>query len=87
MYQLWEDTAKELQGEEHVKRMENAGLGGEDFSFFAEQVPGIYYWLGSRTPGTKSLPVHNEHYCPDTDCFLVGERVMVNMALKYLAGY
>ena len=87
MYQLWEDTSKELQGEEHVKRMENAGLGGEDFSFFAEQVPGIYYWLGSRTPGGKSLPVHNEHYCPDTDCFAVGERVMVNMALKYLAGY
>ena len=85
MYQLWEETSKELLGEDKVKRMENAGLGGEDFSFFAEKVPGIYYWLGCRFPGEKSLPVHNEKFQPDTDSFITGQRVMVTMALKYLS--
>ncbi len=85
MYQLWKETAAELLGEENAKRQENAELGGEDFSFFAEQVPGLYYWLGSRVPGGERVPVHNEKYKPDTDSFIVGERVMINMALKYLA--
>ena len=85
MYALWKETADELLGEENAKRQETAELGGEDFSFFAEQVPGIYYWLGSRVPGGAKAPVHNEKFKPDTDSFLVGERVMVTMALKYLA--
>ncbi len=85
LYQLWKETADELLGEENVKRQENADLGGEDFSFFAAQVPGIYYWLGCRFPDGKTLPVHNEKFQPNTDSFAVGQRVMLTTALKYLA--
>ena len=85
MYTLWKETAEELLGEDNVHLIENAGLGGEDFSFFAEQVPGIFFHLGCRTEGGKNAPAHNECFMPNTDGFVTGQRVMITTALKYLA--
>ena len=85
MYALWKETAEELLGEDNVKLIANAGLGGEDFSFFAEQVPGVFFHLGCKTEGGKNAPAHNEGFMPNTDGFVTGQRVMVTTALKYLA--
>ena len=85
LYDLWKETADELLGEENVKRQKNADLGGEDFSFFAAQVPGFYYWLGSCPYDGKKVPAHNEKFKANTDSFIIGQRVMLTTALKYLA--
>ena len=85
MYQLFKETAGELLGADHVHLIESASLGGEDFSFFAEQVPGIFFHLGCRFPDEKPAPAHNEKFKPNPDGFVDGQRVMITTALNYLA--
>lgn len=53
--------------------------GAEDFSFFAEQVPGVYYWLGIRQPGTTmsdAAPNHSPQFRIDESALPVGVRAM-----------
>ena len=85
MYELWKETAGEVLGEDNVKRVEKQGLGGEDFCFFAEAVPGVFYRLGCGFEGVPAMAVHNEKFYPNMDALQVGQRVMVTTALKYLA--
>ena len=85
MYELWKETAGEVLGEENVKLVEKQGLGGEDFCFFAEKVPGVFYRLGCEWADKEKMSVHNEKFYPNPDAFQVGQRVMLTTALKYLA--
>ena len=52
---------------EHSTRM-----GGEDFSFFLERVPGAFIWLGTRNPGQGIV---YDHHHP---CFDINEAAMAN---------
>ena len=85
MYELWKETAGEVLGEENVKLVEKQGLGGEDFCFFAEKAPGVFYRLGCEWADKEKMSVHNEKFYPNPDAFQVGQRVMLATALKYLA--
>ena len=85
MYELWKETAGEVLGQENVKLVERQGLGGEDFCFFAEKVPGVFYRLGCCFEGVPAMAVHNEKFYPNIDALQVGQRVMLTTALKYLA--
>ena len=42
----------------------NAVTGAEDFSFFQEKVPGVYFFLGGRNPDTaaEDAPAHHTPY-------------------------
>jgi len=85
MYDLWKETAGEVLGEENVKLVDKQGMGGEDFCFFAEKAPGVFYRLGCAWPDKATMSVHNEKFYPNPDAFQVGQRVMLTTALKYLA--
>ena len=78
-------TASEIIGEENIEIKPAPGLGGEDFSFFAEKVPGAFYRMGCHTEGTPIWPAHNEHMVVDPACFPIGMQIMVESALNYLA--
>ena len=58
---------------------------GEDFSFFAHEVPGTLYWLGARKPGSPFYPLHSDHFAPDEAAMKTGMQVMLSSALSYLA--
>lgn len=66
---------------------ERSGMGGEDFSFFGNERPSAFYWLGCR-PGTlpfsESMPLHNPGFSPDPAAMPVGMRIMTESALRYL---
>lgn len=84
MVELVCETAVELVGKEKLKIPVDVGMGGEDFSFFAEKVPGVFYRTGCHKPGAPNWPAHNEHFVVDPACFPVGMQVMVTSALKFL---
>ena len=86
MAELVAAVGTELLGEENVIWLEHAGMGGEDFSFYAEQVPGIFYRLGCGKAGTPHYPLHNPNFVPDESSLKVGMSVMVASALRYLNG-
>ena len=61
-------------------------MGGEDFSFYLEQVPGAMVRLGTGTPGTDvKHDLHQSSFDVDERAIGYGVRVMVHTALAALA--
>lgn len=58
----------------------------EDFSYFANEIPGFYYRLGTQKPGTTSGNHHTPTFQADDSALPVGIRVMSNLILDYLRG-
>ena len=61
-------------------------MGGEDFSFYLEHVPGAMIRLGTGTPGSDvKHDLHQSGFDVDERCIGYGVRVMVHTALAALA--
>jgi amidohydrolase len=61
-------------------------MGGEDFAYFAQQVPGFYFRLGVVAPGTTSGGLHTPTFRADDGAVPVGMRAMSGLVLAYLTG-
>jgi amidohydrolase len=59
----------------------------EDFSEFAKKVPGMFFFLGSSTPGKEktAAPNHSPSFEIDEASLAVGARAMTALALDFLA--
>jgi amidohydrolase len=57
---------------------------GEDFAFFSNIVPGLYYRLGVRAPGTESGELHTPEMTAADGAISVGIRAMTTLLLEYL---
>lgn len=55
-------------------------LGGEDFSWMLQQVPGALARLGVRTPGQTCPDIHQPTFRVDERCIGVGLRVLAELA-------
>ena len=60
------DVASTLVGEENVRRNMTPSMGGEDFSFMLQAVPGAYLRVGQGVQNEKGgigpYPLHNSRY-------------------------
>ncbi len=72
-------------GADNVEELDPT-MGGEDFAYFANQVPGFYFRLGMVKPGTTSGGHHTPTFAADDGSVPVGMRVMANLLLDYLRG-
>jgi amidohydrolase len=62
----------------------------EDFSRFQEQVPGLFVFLGVTPEGqdlTQVAQNHSPRFFADERALPVGVRLLVNLAVDYLAGH
>jgi amidohydrolase len=73
-------------GKERVTRIPPA-MGSEDFSFFANEVPGFFYRLGQVKPGTTSGDHHTPTFLADDSSIQVGIKVMSYVIVDYLSGH
>lgn len=71
-------------GADRVKVVEPS-MAGEDFAYFANEVPGFYYRLGVVKPGTTSGGLHTPTFRADDSAVPVGMRVMARLLVDYLA--
>jgi hippurate hydrolase len=55
-------AAARVLGEGKVIRERRPGMGGEDFSFMAQRVPGCFVRIGQAEGERGSTPVHNPRY-------------------------
>jgi len=77
-------TIQGVAGKENVL-LSKATTGGEDFSYFQEVVPGFYFFLGGKTPGSKeAAPHHTPDFYIDESGLLLGVKVMSQLTLDYL---
>ena len=72
-------------GAERVVEAE-ISMGGEDFAFYLDQVPGAMIRLGTGVPGSdEKHDLHQGDFDVDESCIGYGVRVMVHTALAALA--
>ncbi|MDO9508570.1 MAG: amidohydrolase [Thermovirgaceae bacterium] len=59
----------------------------EDFSYYQEQIPGLFFFLGSGNAGKGTdHPHHSPHFNVDDDVLVEGVALLAGFALDYLAG-
>jgi amidohydrolase len=57
-------------------------LGGEDFAWYLQHVPGAMARLGVRLPGLDSAPdLHTPEFVPDEDAIAIGTTILTAAAL------
>ncbi|MEO6259042.1 MAG: amidohydrolase [Thermoanaerobaculia bacterium] len=69
-------------------RVVNPTLGAEDFSFFQQKVPGLFFWVGTRpkTQTAEEAPSnHSPKFFVDESGLLLGVRAMSHVAVDYLS--
>lgn len=66
-------AAMKVVGEEQVHAMKIANMGGEDFSFYLQEVPGCYVRFGAQIDG-KAYPAHSSSFVFDEECLLIGAK-------------
>jgi amidohydrolase len=79
-------TLNRVNGEENVNFM-NAITGAEDFSFFQEKVPGMYFFIGGAKKGTDpnlAAPHHTPDFYVDDSAMVTGLKSMTSLTLDYL---
>lgn len=67
----------------------NLGAASEDFSVFAKEVPGLYFFLGVTPHGqdpAKAAPNHNPGFIVDDSALVVGARALATLAVDFLTG-
>jgi amidohydrolase len=79
-----EEAVLEELGEGSLVLAEQS-LGGEDFSWMLEKVPGAMLRLGTRAPGGHSYDLHQSDFTVDERCIGIGARVLAAVALRDLA--
>ncbi len=73
-------------GEDNV-RVSKAITGAEDFSYYAMEVPGLFFFLGGRPKDVSALdaaPHHTPDFYIDESGLLLGVKSLTNLALDYM---
>ena len=74
-----------VAGSENVQEMD-AVTGSEDFSFFADKVPALFFYLGGMTPGTDPKTTgahHTPDFIIDESGMKTGIKAFCNLVLDY----
>ncbi len=80
-----EDTVHDLLGDGHLGSAPPS-MGGEDFAFYAERVPGMMARLGVRNEAKGFVhPLHHPRFDLDEDALPLGAAVLVGFARRWLA--
>ena len=85
-WELGKISAGEILGEECVSEMGSI-MGGEDFSYYTQVIPGCFSFLGVGNPEIGAVyGVHHPKFKVDEDALSLGTAIHVNTAFKALAG-
>lgn len=86
MAALAADCAREVVGESRViDRVDAPNMGGEDFAYFLNQVPGAFMFLSSSNPEKHTdIPHHNPRFNVDEDVLWIGSAMFVKIVERFL---
>lgn len=63
--------------------------GAEDFSFYQQEIPGFFFFIGGRpadVPASEAIPNHSPRFYVDEAALRPGVEAMSSLALDYLTG-
>tara|TARA_B110000091_G_scaffold203232_1_gene236531 strand:- start:896 stop:2185 length:1290 start_codon:yes stop_codon:yes gene_type:complete len=79
-------TLQRIAGAEKVLNM-NAITGAEDFSFYQQKIPGLFFFLGGKSLEIKEEDAsghHTPYFVIDESGFILGVKTMTGLTLDYL---
>ena len=79
-------TLQSIAGKENVI-LSDAVTGAEDFSYFQDKIPGLYYFLGGTPrsiPENEAPSHHTPDFYVDDSSMSLGIKTMTQLALDYL---
>ncbi|QOR35939.1 amidohydrolase [Clostridium sp. 'deep sea'] len=74
-------VALNVVGEENTIINSTPSMGGEDFSFFAMEVPGAFYNIGAKPDG-EPYPGHNPKFFVKEEALKTGMEMMLNIVFE-----
>lgn len=83
--QIIRNSALELLGERNVVEIEPT-MGGEDFTYFTQLVPGAMFCLGVADEKHLS-PVHTPNFDVSPDALIIGSAMLSKVVLTYLNSF
>lgn len=81
--ELLADTISELYGDEALK-ISLPSMGGEDFAYFSQEVPSVFFRLGTKNGEATAFPNHNTRFDVDEQALLYGMSVLGLLTYNYL---
>jgi amidohydrolase len=81
-------TLRRVAGEGNYG-LQPKSTASEDFSFYQEKVPGMFFYLGVTPKDTdveKAAPNHSPRFYVDESGLINGVRALSNLAVDYMAG-
>jgi len=82
MTDLFVSIAGKLYGSDCVKIMDKPLMTGDDFSYFGNIVPAVYFWYGAMKD--KPCALHSSSFNPDEAAIEVCANIFTNFAMNYL---
>src|SRR5690606_22835004 len=59
-------------------------MGAEDFAYFANEVPGFYFWLGVTPEGSQNSALHTPTMRAEDEAIPVGIEAMTTLVTGFL---
>ncbi|MDO5649669.1 MAG: amidohydrolase [Gallicola sp.] len=69
-------------GQDHVFETE-ARMGGEDFAYYLEKIPGSFYYIRAGAFEEENYPHHHPKFQIDEDCLQVGIETILTIMYHY----
>ena len=76
------EAAASVIGAEAVKPLPVANMGGEDFAFYQERIPGCFIRVGARLPGDPVVGAHTPYFAPAEEAIFVGGALLAAAARR-----
>ena len=73
-------AVESVLGKGALKHLGSLNMGGEDFAFYLERLPGCFLRVGAREPGGKIIPAHNSKFYAADESIFVGAAVLAETA-------
>ena len=80
------ELSRELMGEDAFVLREAPDMGTEDFCYFGQKAPAVFFDLGTGSaPGHPVMPLHSSRFTVDEDALYYGILMEAALALDYLS--
>jgi hippurate hydrolase len=79
-FELARETAERVLGSDNVITLPQPSMGGEDFAYYLEKIPGCFVRLGGAKKGLEHVSSHSSHYDFDEEVIRVGSVFMAELA-------
>lgn len=80
---LIQQSAALVIGGENVEQITNPSMGGEDFSYYLEYLPGAMFRLGTRSDQIGNHPLHSPMFDIDQRAISIGVKMLVCATIRY----